>query len=483
MIRQLRLGWGPGLVQPLVLRPIARIHDFVASWRPPIRRREFWAVQGLVLCIAIAHVAVEVAHLLPETGTTYLVPVTLYFVPVVYAAVNFGLHGSGPTAIWCAVLAIPNLVLWHQGMQQFGELWQTATVVAIGIFVGNRVDRETGARRVAEEGARAHRAAEEKYRGVFDHVADAILLIDESGRVAEANAAASRLLGRPSASLSGLPVAELLPPDLAAIAAGGAAPRVSRVGSGEAARWVEPVAERFEDPAGRPGIQMVLRDVTLRYLRERELEDYTRQTLAAREGERHKIARDLHDGPVQELVLLVRRLDRVAEFTRPEGSEPLAAARDVAKTVAAELRRFSRELRPSILDDLGLAAAIKAEAETFGQRSGLPVEVEATSAGRRLEPEIELTFLRIEQEALNNVARHANASRVRVRLACGSRSARMTIEDDGCGLERLPAAHELLDQGKMGLVGMQERARLVGGALKIGRSKLGGTQVALVCRA
>lgn len=228
---------------------------------------------------------------------------------------------------------------------------------------------------------------------------------------------------------------------------------------------------------------MVLRDVTLRYLRERELEDYTRQTLAAREGERHKIARDLHDGPVQELVLLVRRLDRVAEFTRLEGSEPLAAARDVAESVAAELRRFSRELRPSILDNLGLAAAIKAEAETFGQRSGLPVEVEATSAGRRLEPGIELTFLRIEQEALNNVARHANASRVRVRLACGGRSARMTIEDDGCGLERLPAAHELLDQGKMGLVGMQERARLVGGALKIGRSKLGGTQVALICRA
>ncbi len=475
--------WAMGVVVALVLQPMTRVRDFVASWQPPIRRREFWAVQGLVVLIAIAHLAVEVAHLLPETGMTYLVPVSLYFIPVVYAAVNFGLHGSGPTAIWCAVLAIPNLVLWHHGIQQFGELWQTATVVAIGIFVGNRVDRETAARRAAEEGVRAHRAAEQKYRSVFDHVDDAILLVDELGVVAEVNAAAGRLLGRPADDLAGRRAAELLPPDLAAIVSGGNAPRVSRVGSAEGARWVEPIATHFEDPAGRPGIQIVLRDVTLRYLRERELEDYTRQTLAAREGERHKIARDLHDGPVQELVLLVRRLDRVAEFIEPEGAEPLAAARDTAKSVAAELRRFSRELRPSILDDLGLAAAIKAEAQTFGQRSGIPVDIAATGAARRLEPEVELTFLRVEQEALNNVARHANASRVRVGLAYSGRSARMTIEDDGCGLARLPAAHELLDQGKMGLVGMQERAHLVGGALKIGRSKLGGTQVALTCRA
>ena len=148
--------------------------------------------------------------------------------------------------------------------------------------------------------------------------------------------------------------------------------------------------------------------------------------------------------------------------------------------MASQLRRFSRELRPSVLDDLGLTAALKAEAENLARRSGLSVECQVTGVVRRLAPELELTCLRIEQEALHNVERHAHATRARVYLEFGHGSLRLAVEDDGSGVGQLPPASELLATGKMGIVGMQERAHQADGTLTIDRSALGGVRVEFV---
>lgn len=179
-------------------------------------------------------------------------------------------------------------------------------------------------------------------------------------------------------------------------------------------------------------------------------------------------------------MLLVRKLDLVDELVAPLGTATVAEAREIAENVASELRRFSRELRPSVLDDLGLTAALKAEAENLARRSGLSVECQVTGAVRRLAPELELTCLRIEQEALHNVERHAGATRARVCLAFRHGVVRLAVEDDGCGLRQLPPASELLAAGKMGIVGMRERAHQAGGTLTIGRSALGGARVEFV---
>lgn len=446
-----------------------------------MRQRAFWAVQLLALVIDIPHTLIEAAHLFNVPSALYLVPVTLYLIPVVYAAHNFGLRGSVPTALWCAVLTVPNIILWHTGLERVGVVVQLSAICVIAVFVGTRVDRESRARHEAESRARAHRAAEEKYRSLFDHVADPILLLDPSGYVEEANAAAARIFGFLQPSLAGRRVETLVGPEMAAVCLGQEPRGVFRLtpANGEPG-WVEPRAIRLADPEGKPLIQVVLRDVTLRYERERALEGYTRQTLVAREEERRRIARDLHDGPVQSLVLLVRKLDLVDELVAPPGTATVAEARQIAEDVASQLRRFSRELRPSVLDDLGLTAALKAEAENLARRSGLSVDWQVTGAVRRLAPELELTCLRIEQEALHNVERHAGATRARVCLAFRPGVVRLAVEDDGSGLRQVPPASELLAAGKMGIVGMQERAHQADGTLTIDRSALGGVRVEFV---
>ena len=469
-------------------RASARLTGILATWmagvprllracQPPLRRPQFWAVQVLVVAIAGGHAFLE-THAL-DHGPAYFVPVSLFFLPVVYAAVNFGMGGSAPTAVWCAILTSPNILFWHSGTEQVGELWQVVTVVAIGLFVGNRVDRETRARQRAESREQAHRAAEDRYRGLFHHVADAILLLDADGRVEEANEAAGVLLGREPRELEGLAVEAVLGTELGAMAVGDAPPGVARLASGSGPRWIEPVPTPLSDPSGGTRNQVVLRDVTLRHDRERTLEGYTRQTLAAREEERQRIARDLHDGPVQSLVQLVRKLDRVRQVVPSDGLGRIDEARRLAEVSAADLRRFSRALRPSVLDDLGLPEAVQAEAERCAESSGLAFDFCTVGTPRRLAPDLELTFLRIEQEALHNIERHAHATRVEVRLAFADGSVRIAIEDDGRGLGPVPAPPELLAAGKMGIIGMQERARLAGASLRLGRSRLGGTLVEL----
>jgi PAS domain S-box-containing protein len=469
---------------PLLARGVEasrRLFERTRTWLPPWHRREFWAVQALVLVIDIPHSVIEGLHVVDLPSALYLVPVTFYLIPVVYAALNFGVRGSVPTALWCTVLTLPNLLIWHTGLQREGVIVQLIAICVIAVFVGVRVDHESRARQEAESRARAHLAAEQRYRSLFDHVADPILLLDASGEIVEVNDAAARLFGMPHESLPGRQVDSIVGSELAAVCLGAepsGALRLSPVGGQSS--WVEPRPIRISDPDGRALILIVLRDVTLRYERERALEGYTRQALVAREEERRRIARDLHDGPLQSLVLLMRKLDLVDELVEPVVTESLGEARGIAEGVAGELRRFSRELRPSVLDDLGLAAALKAEATALARRSDLSVECRVTGAMRRLAPELELTFLRIEQEALHNIERHARATSARVHLAFARAAVRLSVEDNGSGVEHLPPPSELLAAGKMGIVGMQERAHAAGATLRVDRSALGGTRVELV---
>ncbi len=450
-------------------------------WLPPVRRREFWAVQALVVLIAGGHALMEtVGHAL-EPRALYLLPASLYFVPVVYAALNFGLRGSLATALWSAALTVPNIVLWHTGLDRVGEIWQTAIVLAVAIFVGQRVDRETTARREAEEGERERRSSEARYRGLFENAAEAVLLIDEAGTVVEANTAASRLLGRPIDALRGAQLASIGGPALATQLVGRGPQAIVALPGGRDGRpvWVEPIlCSCHAQPDGTRELQVMLHDVTLQQERQQGLEEYARRILAAREEERRRIGRELHDGPLQLLVLLWRKLDQLDGF---RGTEPrslvVTEARDLAQATAKELRRISRALRPSVLDDLGLTVAIKSEAVALAHRSGIAVRFVHRGAERRLESEVELMLLRIAQEALHNVERHAGASKVLVRLAYDATAVRLLVQDNGRGLDPATSAAELLAAGKLGLVGIQERARLAGAECRVRSPTRGGTLV------
>jgi PAS domain S-box-containing protein len=455
---------------------------WLETWAPPLGRREFWVVQALVVAIAVGHAINEWGGIVDLHGAEFL-PVSLYLLPVVYAALNFGMRGAAPTAIWAFVLTIPNIALWHAGAGAgaLGELWQASLVLGVGFFVGNRVDRERNARRDAELGERERRASDARYRGLFDVAADAILVLDQQGLIVDSNTAAVQLLDRTREDLHGSSLEDLVPgfrpsvgapqrpgDDLPITASARETAEAPLAIDGTAGRtWVAPVTVAFRDADGQPRVLAQLRNVTPAIERQRLLQSFARRTVAAREEERRRVARDLHDGPLQSLILVWRSLDEVEGSIPDEAGDAIREARRRAEDVADELRRFSRDLRPSILDDLGLAAALKAETLSFGGRDGVEATFTSTGIPERLPTEVELTLLRICQEALRNVERHARASRVAVALERLPGGYRMWVGDNGVGLGVLPPSNELVAAGRLGVVGMQERARLIGAACTV----------------
>jgi signal transduction histidine kinase len=468
-------------VDETLLRAPAAFVRSLRPWLPPVTRREFWAVQALVIAIAGGHDLLETVGRVVEPQALYLLPTSLFFVPVVYAALNFGWRGSMATALWCVVLTLPNIVLWHSGLERLGVVWQMGILLAVAAFVGQRVDRETRARREAEDRELERRSSEARYRGLFDSAAEAILVLESDGTIVEANAAAAALLGASIDALRSVRLDTVTGAGVAELLLGGAAEGLAvalRSPGGERQTWVEPIiCAPATSPDGVIHTQLMLRDVTNQRERQHDLEEYARQTLAAREEEQRRIGREVHDGPLQTLVLLWRKLDAIDDAAGDGRAPIVREARDLAETTADELRRISRALRPSVLDDLGVAAALKSEATALARRCGISVRFVQSGEAARLAAEIELTLLRITQEALHNVERHAAADKVVVTLAWGNERVRLTVRDDGRGLESLPSASDLLDAGNLGLVGMQERARLVGGDFAVHAGPGQGTTV------
>src|SRR3990172_4834996 len=123
--------------------PVRRLPQRFRDWR-------FWAVQGLVLIITVLHWELEATEALGEHEALSFVPVSFYFIPIVYAGLNFGMEGALPTALWSATLAMPNVFVWHSGLQRLGELVQLSIMVSVAILVARRVDEETRQRLRAE---------------------------------------------------------------------------------------------------------------------------------------------------------------------------------------------------------------------------------------------------------------------------------------------------------------------------------------------
>ncbi len=196
---------------------------------------------------------------------------------------------------------------------------------------------------------------------------------------------------------------------------------------------------------------------------------YVRQITQAQEAERQRIARELHDETAQGLIELSRRLDALAPDL--EGLNEPAAERveELQKRLGDLLqgvRRFSRDLRPSVLDDLGLLPALN-QLLTELKEQGVEPRLETKGTRRRLSPDTELALFRIAQEALSNVRRHSQASEVIATVEFLTTRVKLTIQDNGCGFRLAGRISELVSLGRFGLAGMEERANLLGGYLKV----------------
>lgn len=181
------------------------------------------------------------------------------------------------------------------------------------------------------------------------------------------------------------------------------------------------------------------------------------------EEERRRLALDLHDGIGQLLTALINQLQR----TRDEGSlERLAESQELAQSALAEVRRMSRMLRPPVLDDLGLEAAVRWLARMLKENTGLEVEVRWRGDGERLGIETETLIFRTIQEALTNVVKHAGADRARVELSRAGDQLVVAISDQGSGFDSDQILKDNEDPG-FGLHGMRDRVALFGGKLKV----------------
>lgn len=207
---------------------------------------------------------------------------------------------------------------------------------------------------------------------------------------------------------------------------------------------------------------------------------YARQITRAQEDERKRIARELHDDTIQAMVALSRRLDALSTFSEqlPQPAmRHFKQLRELTTSALRNVRRFVQDLRPPALDHLGLVPALEGLTSDLMEKEGIEVELTVEGEKRRLMPEEELVLFRIAQEALNNARRHSQASQVVIQMEFSPDGVRMTINDNGRGFEIPERTGDLVATGKLGLIGMYERARLLGGTLLVESEPGRGTTV------
>lgn len=455
-------------------------HGPLAVWKS-FRRRlsdvRFWAIQVMVAGVTALHYTVESVPVDESISTVHHIPVILYLIPVVYASLYYGWEGGVLTAVWSGLLTVPSIAISHASdFHWAGEAGQVGVTVAVGVVLAWRVKAEAEQRQRAERTSGELAVSEEKYRSLFENAGDPILVCDPDGTIVAANQALSDL-GGPGSNPAGTAASDLFGEEGARL--------LTTVGrtSGEHLRLIlkradgstaliDAACTLLQGPGG-PTVQAVLRDVTEQEQKHEAMRSYVREVTKAQEEERTRIARELHDETAQSLVLLRRVLDLAGD-----NGARLDEVRGLTDTILEGVRRFSRDLRPSVLDHLGLQPAIESIAADVSERGVVTASVEVTGTTRRLAPEEELVVFRIAQEALRNAEKHAGECNATIRLAFAEDRVQLTATDDGVGFEIDRA--QSAEAGRLGLLGMKERAELLGAEFSIDSRPGAGTTVDLI---
>jgi len=366
-----------------------------------------------------------------------------------------------------------------------------------GRVVGaSKIARDITARKQLEE-ALAERVRErlqqsgERFRLMVENVRDyAIFMLDPDGRVVSWNAGAERIKGYRADEILGHHFSEFYQQEdidrgkpegelLIAAAEDRLEDEGWRVRKDGTRFWANVVITALRDRAGNlRGFAKVTRDITERKQADELRAQLTRQVMTAQDEERRRIARELHDETGQALTGLLVGLRTI------ERSETLAQAvelteqlRELAAGSLADVRRLARGLHPSILDDLGLATAVRRYVEEFTRLYGIVVDVRIKGLdSNRVPLHVQTTVYRVLQEALNNVAKHAAAQRVSVRLRREMTTVELWVQDDGVGIKPLRAPTPGERRG-LGLISMRERVALLGGSVLVESQPGAGTTV------
>lgn len=230
------------------------------------------------------------------------------------------------------------------------------------------------------------------------------------------------------------------------------------------------------------GLQVIVQDITEERQLQQNMEYYIKQITRAQEDERLRISRELHDDTAQALAGLSRGMNTLISEQRKlpaSARKELEDLHDMADSALRGVRRYSQDLRPSILDDLGLVPALEWLIADLEKQCEMTTKFRVTGKQRRLQPEKELTIFRIAQEALSNVRRHSQASALEMTVDFGDDALTLIISDNGRGFGLPTRTSDLVLSGKLGMVGMRERARLISGTLVVQSEPGAGTTVTL----
>jgi signal transduction histidine kinase len=202
---------------------------------------------------------------------------------------------------------------------------------------------------------------------------------------------------------------------------------------------------------------------------QQSLHGYIGAITAGQEEERRRLARELHDDTIQALIALKQRVQLTQLAAPPTAHEP-GALQEIASLIEQtieNLRRLTRALRPIYLEDLGLVTALEMLARETGQTTNIPVEFQHQGQEIRLDPSIELALYRMAQEAFSNIIRHAQASQASLTITFKPQTVTLQITDNGRGFDVPKSPAEFAPSGHYGLLGLHERAELIGAALEI----------------
>lgn len=388
-----------------------------------------------------------------------------------------------------------NTTLW--GLRKSGEEFPIEASISHLTEDGHRlytVILRDVTNRVRAETALAQ--SEERLRGILESAMDAIITVDEAQKIVFFNAAAERVFRCSRVDAAGASLDRFIPArfrrehagHIANFGATGATSRRMGMQSVVMAQRADgdefPVEASISQVASASGhlYTVILRDVTERLRSEQalqqsreELRELSAVSHHAREQEKSRIARELHDELAQALTALKMDVSWLAERLPAEDDvhAKLRSMQSLLDGTVTATRRISADLRPLLLDDLGLAAAVEWLVSNFSQRSGIPCEFAADAPDIDLPDPQATAVFRMLQECLTNITRHAGATQVEINLERGADEVVISVRDNGRGYDMLAPRKA----GSFGLLGLRERANLIGGSVIITSKPAQGTLV------
>ncbi|HTY81413.1 MAG TPA: PAS domain-containing sensor histidine kinase [Dehalococcoidales bacterium] len=456
---------------------------------------------GLIVC-AIFEYPDQILHvksvsLLAFIGLShYSMERAMLLAPVIYAGMVLGMRAGITTLVLSMSVILPRLLITADYRAE--GILETVGIIILGVlanlfFQGKRKEKELHRQLMTrlEETEQGMSASEQKYRYLFENASDAIWVQDVNGMFLDGNRAFEGLSGFAVDELKGIHLGKFLRGDSLVLARNVR----NKLISGQ--QFEQPYEQQFFVKNGSikivmmsttavmsrgmiQGFEHVARDITAEKQQQENVQAYIQQITMAQEEERKRISRDLHDDVSPDILILIQKLDNLAGTPRLKVTtvkEKLQELRGQAVVALEALRATAQGLRPRILDDLGLVAALEWIGEELEKDQKIKVAVETSGLERPLTPEARIVLFRIAQEALNNIRKHSHAAMVNIRLKGVADSVRMTISDNGQGFEVPDRAEEMVSAGRLGLMGMYERARLLDGNLEIKSTPGRGTEL------